>query len=303
MITNKISIAIPVYERVDFFEDALNSALTQTTKCPVYIVDNASSHNKFQEIIEKKHDFMITYIRNEKNVGMVGNWNRCIEVCQTEYLSILHDDDVLHSNYIENCLDILKKYPSQKYCYSVSTISGTNPSILLQQKIKKERYINFKTKYFMYRNLTAFPGVLFPVSVANTIGGFDESEYPSADYHFWMRLSKNIAIVKSNLPYAFYRVSDQQDTTKCFGDMLCKIYERRKILLSKRKYASYFISMWKLYANYLSYCEKYGEKIDVKNSHLYKWLKFFRKIDTRVFRIFCICYCKLIFYINRVPNF
>lgn len=43
--TDLITIAIPCYERKEFFLFALESALNQTIKCKVIVVDNCSSAN------------------------------------------------------------------------------------------------------------------------------------------------------------------------------------------------------------------------------------------------------------------
>ena len=288
MVTDKITIAMPVYERIDFFEEALNSALKQTISCPVYVIDNASSHNKFREIAEKHNNPLVTYIRNEKNIGMIGNWNRCIEACRTEYLSILHDDDVLHPNFIECCLKFLKEPPSQQCCFSVSTIVGKDHLVLFRQKERKERYKIFKKKYFLFGNLASFPGILFPVSVAKRIGSFSESKYPISDFDFWIRLSEYVPIYKSNLPYAFYRYSDQQCTHEAFLEMIEKAYLLRKSLFPNPSCVSYFFSMYSLYNTYIFYCEAYKKKInialDINISDMSKLFNFFYKTNIGLFK-------------------
>ena len=291
MVTDKITIAIPVYERIDFFEEALNSALGQTISCPVYVIDNASTHNKFRGIVQKKDNPLIAYIRNEKNVGMVENWNRCIDVCQTEYLSILHDDDVLHPGFVEHCLRFLSKNPSQKCCFAVSTIAGNDPSVIFQQRTMNERYKYFKKKYFLFENLAAFPGVLFPVAIAKKIGGFRKDEF-SADFDFWIRLSECLPIIRNNTPYAFYRLSNQQETKKIHTQLVDYFYKRRLILLSNLSFQnniykfSYFFIMLKLYISYHNYKLNYKMKMnirsDIKNTRIAKWFIFFRIINFRV---------------------
>ena len=46
--TGLVTIAMPVYERKDFFREALDSALNQPVKCKVIVVDNCSSHDYFE---------------------------------------------------------------------------------------------------------------------------------------------------------------------------------------------------------------------------------------------------------------
>ena len=42
--TDLLTIAMPVYERKDFFVEALESAIKQTIKCKIIVIDNCSSH-------------------------------------------------------------------------------------------------------------------------------------------------------------------------------------------------------------------------------------------------------------------
>lgn len=115
MFTNKLTIAIPVYERTDFFDEALNSAINQNIKCQVLVVDNCSSHNKFGTICKRKG---IEYHRNASNIGMFPNWNKCFEHSKTDFTLILGDDDVLLPNYVEKFIKALEAYPNIDLFYA-----------------------------------------------------------------------------------------------------------------------------------------------------------------------------------------
>ncbi|RIH65702.1 glycosyltransferase family 2 protein [Mariniphaga sediminis] len=106
--TNLLTIAMPVYERKDYFLEALESAINQTVKCEIIVVDNCSSHDYFKNICEEKG---ITYYRNETNIGMNPNFNRCFELAGTEYVMTLQDDDILAPNYVESFLKAHTKHP------------------------------------------------------------------------------------------------------------------------------------------------------------------------------------------------
>jgi glycosyltransferase involved in cell wall biosynthesis len=103
-----LTIAIPVYERIDFFEDALSSALSQEYECEVIVVDNCSSHNRFREICDMKNG-RVKYFRNDSNLGLFGNWNKCFEFATSEFVMILGDDDILHKSYSKIFVNELRK--------------------------------------------------------------------------------------------------------------------------------------------------------------------------------------------------
>lgn len=96
-----VTIAIPVYERCDFFREALESALNQTMPVGILVVDNASTKFDFQAVIAEYDASRIRYHRNQANSGPHGNFNQCLKLCPTPYVLILHDDDVLELDYME----------------------------------------------------------------------------------------------------------------------------------------------------------------------------------------------------------
>lgn len=104
MRSDIVTIAIPVCERVDFFKEALSSALNQTCQVPIIVVDNGSSHNLFFEISAEYSD-RVKYYRNSMNIGMFANWNRCVQLASTEFVLILGDDDILDLTFIECFFD------------------------------------------------------------------------------------------------------------------------------------------------------------------------------------------------------
>ena len=99
---------MPVYERKEYFLEALNSAINQTVTCKIIVVDNCSSHNYFEEICTQKG---IQYYRNEKNIGMAANFSRCIKLAKTEYVMNLQDDDIISPIYVESFVRAKKQHP------------------------------------------------------------------------------------------------------------------------------------------------------------------------------------------------
>jgi glycosyltransferase involved in cell wall biosynthesis len=111
MKERKLTITIPVYERYEYFEEALMSAINQSIPVDVIVVDNASSHNKFEVFIKSLNLVTVSYFRNDTNLGLYGNWNRCIELCQTEFVMILGSDDIVHKDYSTVFYNRLAEFP------------------------------------------------------------------------------------------------------------------------------------------------------------------------------------------------
>jgi glycosyltransferase involved in cell wall biosynthesis len=92
-----VSICIPAYNTSRYLRECLNSALAQTfADFEVVLVDNAST-DETSAIAEEYalHDPRIRCYRNEKNLGVIGNWNRCIGLARGEWIKFLCADDWL----------------------------------------------------------------------------------------------------------------------------------------------------------------------------------------------------------------
>ncbi len=107
----RVSIGLPTYNGARFIRRALDSLLAQTFQdFEIIVSDNASTdetaviiHNYIQKGVP------IRYYRNEKNRGATYNYNRVLELATGEYFRWMADDDVIHPQFLEKCVDELDK--------------------------------------------------------------------------------------------------------------------------------------------------------------------------------------------------
>ena len=96
-----ITVAITVFNRRQFLKQAISSALEQTVPVRVIVVEDCGPDAGMESFVKQEFGTRIQYIRNPRRRGLFGNWNACIENCRTSWLSILHDDDYLTSEFAE----------------------------------------------------------------------------------------------------------------------------------------------------------------------------------------------------------
>src|SRR5437899_12562971 len=92
-----VSICIPTYNGAAHLAPCLESALNQTwTDFELLIVDDASSDDTVA-ITEAcaARDRRVRVARNPRNLGLVGNWNRCLELAKGTWIKFLFQDDLL----------------------------------------------------------------------------------------------------------------------------------------------------------------------------------------------------------------
>ncbi len=138
---NSLSIFIPTYNRPSKLLNVLLSLSVQIQEGTiVYVLDNASEKNlqlycsenvSISEFIDNKK---IIFIRHNNNIGMSANFLRAFELCTTEWMWLLADDDYIHSdaiNTIEQTIYELKenaevsfvKFKSKDCCLEVDKSS------------------------------------------------------------------------------------------------------------------------------------------------------------------------------------
>ena len=108
----KVTVAIPTYNRSALLKEALQSALAQDYQdMRIVVIDNASPDDT-AETVRSLADSRVTYIRNERNIGLLGNLNRALAENSSPYLTILLDDDVLVPSFIRESVEFMDNHPS-----------------------------------------------------------------------------------------------------------------------------------------------------------------------------------------------
>ena len=106
----KVTVGIPTYNRSGLLRTAIESVLAQSvTQFQLVISDNASSDDTEATVMSFR-DPRIHYTRTDRNIGMSNNFNRIIELANTEFLVILPDDDLLRPDYLASVVPVLERY-------------------------------------------------------------------------------------------------------------------------------------------------------------------------------------------------
>src|SRR6266478_7576869 len=108
-MTSRIVTAIPVYNGQEFIQQTLESLARQTLRPDrVIVVDNCSTDDT-ERIVREFQPIKCEWTRNPKNLGLFGNFNRCLDFAdQGEYLQILHADDMIEPDFYEVMTSLLK---------------------------------------------------------------------------------------------------------------------------------------------------------------------------------------------------
>ena len=114
----EVTIGIPAFKAVDYIEETMESALSQTFASIEYlIVDDCGNDGtiKVVERLQKEHprgkDIRILY--NKQNLGVGKTRNIILDEAQGEYLFFLDSDDILESDAIEKMMRAARQYQAE----------------------------------------------------------------------------------------------------------------------------------------------------------------------------------------------
>jgi glycosyltransferase involved in cell wall biosynthesis len=113
-----VSLGIPVYNGERYVGEAIRSALMQSLgDIEVVISDNASTDGTERICREfAAADSRVRYFRNTSNVGAHPNFNLAFDRSRGRYFKWLAHDDLLHPDYLQQCVAVLDADPSVALC-------------------------------------------------------------------------------------------------------------------------------------------------------------------------------------------
>jgi glycosyltransferase involved in cell wall biosynthesis len=171
----------------------------QTTQLPfeVVIVDNEPDPifaTQVDMVVQSFNSPNLSLYRNEANIGMAGNWNRCITLARGDWFTILNDDDLLKTDFLSIVWNVKSSRTSSAFiAANVEHFGGEIRTPISKTMIRRVRdwvrYSKGKRQIGLCDVLWANPvmatlGVLYDKGVAVALGGFNENCWPTFDYVF-----------------------------------------------------------------------------------------------------------------------
>lgn len=207
--TNKkryeVTIAIPTFRRSGMLHRAIKSAVNQkgVNGYEIIVVDNDETGNKETDNLMKlycQRYCNICYYRNEKNIGMTGNWNRCIELAHGKWVVLLHDDDVMASTYLQKTLPWVRKSGCTMMGVFHTDLYDNEMAVDINEKYGRKLkfrqnvlgYIRRQSPFLVkvtdiYANIYPSPVcAIFKKDKAIEFGGFDGKEGGAYDEKFFV---------------------------------------------------------------------------------------------------------------------
>jgi len=196
---------------------AIASAQAQTERrIEIIVSDNASDDGTADAVRTlARGDGRIRYVRNERNLGMVGNWNRCLAEARAPLMCLLSDDDTLAPAAVATGLDLLNRYGSAAIAIGARRhVHVGDGSTRLLRPFECERLLGplEAHRIIWLRNCLPLTHGLFRTRPARAVGGFSEEVGWNADTDFLLRLTADAPVAVTPTEMGTYRIHDGQLT-------------------------------------------------------------------------------------------
>jgi glycosyltransferase involved in cell wall biosynthesis len=267
-----LSIVVPTYKRTDYLIQTLKSIKRQKNSYKfnyeVIVVSNDSNFS-IENISSVLKGTNFKVYRNKKNLGMVGNMNRCAVLANGKYIAYVQDDDLLLDDYLENIVDLINSnkldnidclIPNRYYYYDQSD----KTSIFGEQAYKKEKkkellkkMISIGKPCMEFQKVTTLDcartwfncygggptcGVLFKKNSLLRTDGFSNNYPYSFDFVFFMDFSDSYNVVLYNKYLSIYRMTDSASNEP---EVQKDFFDSDMVLLERTIHSSNFISLFR----------------------------------------------------------
>jgi glycosyltransferase involved in cell wall biosynthesis len=206
----RLTIAIPTFRRPALLLEAIRSAAAQRDagSFEILVTDNDPASNDWAWLVAaapELRDMPIRYVVNDENVGMFGNWNRCIMLARGEWLTILNDDDLLDPDFVAKMFALLENGAVDGLACRKRTLdereeAGSATSARWARTrvrdavstavFRGRRWRPITHRHMFWGNPLGNPvGFIARTASYRNLGGFYPENFPSADYYFYTRFA------------------------------------------------------------------------------------------------------------------
>lgn len=232
---------VPVYNGSHFLADSVESILNQSfDDFDLIVLDDASTDDSL-DVAASISDPRISIRTSSERLGLAGNWNRAIELAQTEFFVIVHQDDVYLPEYLEKMTGFLRAHPDAFAAHCpAEPIDESGETFPSAEHLYKSRFWRGdqvicrdpadELSILAQGNYVICPSVIYRASLVKQVGKFSPSYEFVTDWEYWVRgLLKGYRLAGCPERLVQFR-RHAGTTTQSLEDTLERFSEEKKFL-------------------------------------------------------------------------
>jgi hypothetical protein len=238
----RLSVCIPTYNGAAYLAEAMKSVLDQSlSDFELIVVDDAST-DATVEIARSFEDPRIRHVGHRVNRGLVGNWNRCLELARGTYVCIFHQDDIMMPDNLVAKVSFLDRSPGVGFAHSNVLQIGPGGELLSDSWWPKpapddagrQPGTAVLDRLLTGGNAICAPSVVLRRDCVDALGPFDGRLPYTADWEMWMRAAVFFDVGYLIEPLVKYRRHQGNETLRFIGPDALEHAHRAKLLVLER---------------------------------------------------------------------
>ncbi|EEY75973.1 glycosyltransferase, group 2 family protein [Acinetobacter calcoaceticus RUH2202] len=223
-----VSVVLPAYNAELYLKEAIDSVLSQTCTDFELIVLNDGSVDRTEEIILSYSDSRIVYVKNEKNLGLIGTLNKGIDLAKGKYIARMDADDICYPDRFEKQINFLENNNDYVICgtaaYRFYSNNKSNNNIF--RVPESDGLIRLK---MLFNSPFIHPSIMMRNSIIKEkMLNFDIQYKYAEDYKFWSQLLKYGKAYNLQEKLLYYRLTPNSQTVIGNSDLT-----KRKLVLGE----------------------------------------------------------------------
>lgn len=214
------SVMIPTYNpHLEYLEKTLISVLEQdlgVDQMQIEVVDDRSTQNDPEELVRKVGQGRVSFYRQPKNLGLIGNWNACISRADGHLVHILHQDDVVKPGFYRRLQVAFEQEPSigAAFCrYFYTDEKGCERDLSLLERETPGIIPNWIERIAVTQRIEC-PSIVVKREVYEKLGGFCQEAHYAADWEMWKRIAAYYSVWYEPELLACYRSHSSSETSR-----------------------------------------------------------------------------------------
>lgn len=228
----KWSVMVPVYQPDQTYLKLALAGPLNIGRVPeefqIEVVDDCSPSVDVATMVREIAGDRVSVYRSPQNQGLAGCWNLCIERAKGQWVHILHQDDIVVTEFYSALEKVIAENPTAVAAHTRHAICDSDGHwiSLSHLELREPGVIpNFVSKLAGGQRIQC-PSVVVRRDIYDKVGGFDPQWKYALDWEMWTRIA-------SSGPWAFvpdilalYRMHDTSESSRLAdsGRMLPDLY-------------------------------------------------------------------------------